>query len=246
MPSKNYEKELPLPLSLLMPVCNEADIIEEVIEEWVRDVFNFLPKGSEFLFDEAASTDGTREILKRLCEKYPFIKVTYNEKKDGFANAARRLYMTSSCPLIFFTDSDGQYVPSEFWKLAPHISEFSLVHGAKIGRQDTFFRKAASATFNLTARFVFDMHYSDINSAFRLIKRELVQQLVPQLERMPTLLNAEMLVRAELQNYSIKQVRVVHRRRKFGVSRGLPPLRFLRESFLAYRGLMQLKTDFRQ
>jgi dolichol-phosphate mannosyltransferase len=245
-PRSLTEKKLAVPVSVLMPVCNEADIIESVIEEWVSDVFAHLPAGSELVFDEAASTDGTREILARMTEKYPFIRVTYNERKDGFANAARRLYRAAQCPLVFFTDSDGQYVASEFWKLTPHIAEFSLVHGAKIGRQDTFFRKAASALFNHIARFVFDIHYSDINSAFRLMTRELVQHLLPETNRMPTLLNAEMLVRAELENYSIKQVRVVHRQRRFGVSRGLPPFRFLSESYAAYRGLLKLKLDFRK
>jgi dolichol-phosphate mannosyltransferase len=239
------ERKIRFPVSILMPVCNEADIIEEVIEEWVRDVFSDLPAGSEFLFDEAASTDGTREILARMCAKYPFIRVTYNDRKDGFANAARRLYMAASCPWVFFTDSDGQYVPSEFWKLAPYAGEFSMIHGAKIGRQDAFFRKVASAIFNRVARFIFDVHYSDINSAFRLTRRELIHELVPQSKCMPTLLNAELLLRTELANYSIKQVRVIHRKRKFGVSRGLPPTRFIRESFDAYRGLLELKANYR-
>ena len=75
-----------------MPVCNEADVIEDVIDEWVCDVFQYLPEGSEFLIDEAASKDGTREILQRLCEKHPFMKVESREVKDGFAAATRRLY----------------------------------------------------------------------------------------------------------------------------------------------------------
>jgi glycosyltransferase involved in cell wall biosynthesis len=227
-----------------MPVCNEADVIEHVIEEWVRDVFQYLPAGSEFLFDEAASTDGTREILARMTEKYPFIRVMYNEKKDGFANAARRLYREAKCPLVFFTDSDGQYVAAEFWKLAPYIDKFWLVHGAKIGRQDHFFRKVASAVFNRCARFIFDVHYSDINSAFRIVRKELCDEMLPKLHCMPTLLNAEFLLRAELDNYPVRQVHVVHRRREFGVSRGLPPGRYLGECLKAYRGLLALKAEY--
>lgn len=242
----NSERIINAPVSVLMPVCNEADIIEEVVEEWVRDVINFLPAGSEFLFDEAASTDGTREILARLCEKHHFIKVTYNEHKDGFANAARRLYRAAQCPLVFFTDSDGQYVPAEFWKLAPHAGKFDIIHGAKIGRQDPMARKIASALFNRVAQFIFDIHYSDINSAFRLMKKTTVDELLPNIKCMPTLLNAELLLRAEMSNYPIKQIHVIHRRRKHGVSRGLPPTRFIGESLRAYRGLLALKSEYRK
>src|SRR5262245_20514730 len=130
MPAMTGSRIAPGPVSILMPVCNEARIIEDVIEEWVGDVFQYLPEGSEFLFDEAASTDGTRGILARMCEKYPFIHVRYNDSKDGFAAAAKRLYLAAQCPFVFFTDSDGQYVASEFWKLVPFAREFSVVHGA--------------------------------------------------------------------------------------------------------------------
>jgi glycosyltransferase involved in cell wall biosynthesis len=119
--------QLKEPVSILMPVCNEAEVIESVIEEWVQDVIKYLPEGSEFLFDEAASTDGTREILQRMCKTYPFIKVTYNEKKDGFAASARRLYKAAKCPYVFFTDSDGQYVAADFWKLAKSINRYDYI-----------------------------------------------------------------------------------------------------------------------
>lgn len=229
-----------------MPVCNEVDIIESVIEDWIEEVFQYLPDGSEMLIDEAASSDGTREILGRLCQKYPFLHVRYNDHKEGFAVAAKRLYAAARCPLVFFTDSDGQYVASEFWKLIPFAKEFSIVHGAKIGRQDALFRKVASAVFNRIARFLFDVHYSDINSAFRIIKKEALAELLPVLKCMPTLLNAELLLRAELNNYAIKQVHVLHRRRSSGVSRGLPPHKFLYECAKAYSGLLGLKDEFKR
>ena len=237
-------RHFPAPLSVLMPVCNEADVIEATITEWATDVFAFLPAASEFVIDEAASTDGTREILARLSETYPFLRVSYRDRKDGFAAAARRLYESARCPYIFFTDSDGQYVASEFWKLAPYAGQFALVHGAKVGRQDVFARKVASALFNRVARFLFDVHYSDINSAFRIVTREAMAEVLPRTHCMPTLINAELLLRIELANLPIKQVHVRHRRRRFGVSRGLPPWGFVRESWRAYRGLLELKREF--
>ena len=129
------------PVSILMPVYNEVDVIEDVVEEWVRDVIRHLPKGSEMIFDEGGSTDGTREILHRLTGKYRFIRVILNQKKEGFAAAARRLYQEAKCPLIFFTDSDGQYVAADFWKVARHIHAYDVVHGAKLGRKDPWPRR---------------------------------------------------------------------------------------------------------
>lgn len=233
------------PISIVMPVCNEAAIIEEVIEEWVTEVFQYLPEGSEIFFDEAASTDGTREILKRLQIKYPFIRLNFNPVKEGFAVAAKRLYREAKCPLIFFTDSDGQYPASEFWKLTPFIEGYDIVHGAKITRQDPIYRRIASAVFNWIVRFISDVYYSDINSAFRIVKKEVLEVILPKLGAMPTLLNAELLLRAEFENYQIKQVFIRHRKRRHGKSRGLPASGFLRDCIKAFRGVHAIKSDYK-
>ncbi len=239
------ERTVPEPVSILMPVCNEAEIIEDVIEEWVQDVFRYLPEGSEFLFDDGASTDGTREILGRMCEKYPFIRVRYSDRKEGFAAAARRLYSEARCPLIFFTDSDGQYVAADFWKLAKHVPTYDFVHGAKIGRKDPLGRRLFSGIFNKASGFLMSIYYVDINSAFRLMKAEVVRDVLPKVTCMPTLLNAEFLLRTELENYQIKQVYVLHRRREFGSSRGLPLHRYLVEGVRAVLGLFCIKVSYR-
>jgi glycosyltransferase involved in cell wall biosynthesis len=234
------------PVSILMPVCNEATVIEGVIEEWVRDVIEHLPEGSEFIFDEAASTDGTREILARMCDKYPFIRVMYNERKDGFANATRRLYAAARCPLVFFTDSDGQYVATDFWKLAKFMDRFEVVHGVKLGRKDPLFRRFFSMVFNKAVFFLYQMPYIDINSAYRLMRREVVEAILPKLNVMPTLINAEFLIRAEVENFTIKQVYVTHRFRSDGASRGLPTQRYFLEGLKAFRGLFDIKAEYRR
>jgi len=245
--NKKIDKlSFPEPVSILMPISNEADVIEIVVEEWIRDVFVYLPEGSEFLFDEAASIDGTQEILERLKLKYPYISIEYRDKKDGFANAARRLYERAKCPWIFFTDSDGQYIPSDFWKLAKNINGgFDLIRGAKIGRKDPLIRRVASAIFNKIIQFLFNLNYLDFNSAFFLIKKNALKTILPQLRCMPTLINTELLLRLELENYLIKQVYVLHRARLFGVSRGLAPKDFLFHSIKALRGLYAIKASYR-
>ena len=234
------------PVSILMPVCNEAEVIESVVEEWVEDVVRFLPAGSEMVFDEAGSTDGTKEILAQLTAKHPFIRVVYNERRDGFAAAARRLYRTAKCPWVFFTDSDGQYVAADFWKIAKHAGRYDFIRGTKVGRKDPFVRRLASAIFNKAVSFLYNVNYSDINSAFNLVRREVIENLLPQVNVMPTLINTELVLRAELANYEIKQVYVLHRQRQIGSSRGLPSWRFAIDSFKALKGLFDIKASYRR
>lgn len=238
--------DIELPVSILMPVCNEAEVIESVIEEWYEEVIQYLPAGTEMIIDEADSTDGTREILNSLCKKYSFLHVDYREKKDGYANAIRRLYAKASCPLIFVTDSDGQYIAKDFWILASFIKSYDMVRGAKVGRVDPFGRRLASFIFNKSTHFLFNITYDDINSAFILMRRNVIEELLPQLDCMKTLINTELLLRAELANFRIKQCYVMHRVRRFGISRGLPWHRFVSDSLKALRGLFAIKKSYRK
>jgi len=233
------------PVSILMPVSNEAPIIESVMEEWIQDVFTFLPAGSEFLIDEAGSTDGTKEILENLSQKHDFIKVTYRDHKDGFRAATLRLYKSSKCPIVFFTDSDGQYVAADFWNLAKWIDQYDFVRGAKMGRNDPLVRRAASFIFNRLVWFLFFPKYADVNCAFHMIRKQVLEDLIDQVNCLPVHPNAELLLRAELGNVSIKQVYILHRSRQFGKSKGLPNYRFLWDSIMAIKGLYDIKKSYR-
>jgi glycosyltransferase involved in cell wall biosynthesis len=226
-----------------MPVANEVDVIEGVLAEWLEKVVRHLPAGSELVLDDASS-DGTEIILARLARQHAPLRVLFQAHKDGFFKSAMRLYRAARCPLVFFTDSDGQYVPDEFWKLVPHISKHDIVHGYKVARQDPFYRCLASGVFNSAYRWMFASSYQDINSAFRLLHRRVLDRLLPKISHMPTLLNAELLIRAEQEGFTIRQVGVRHRPRRYGKSRGLPPGRFVKESCLAFRGLVQVKKEY--
>ena len=155
-------------------------------------------------------------------------------------------YTEPQRPLVFFTDSDGQYVLADFWKLAKHIDHYDLVHGAKLGRKDPFVRRICSMLFNKLASFLFEIHYLDINSGFRLVKSSVVKDILEELTVMPTLINAELLLRVELKNYDIRQVYIRHRERRHGASRGLPLRRYPWEAFRAGLALFQLKESYRK
>jgi len=244
MHSTMLDRRMAQPVSVLMPVCNEVAVIERVVREWEAEVFRYLPAGSELVFDDGDSRDGTLARLEALQRELPFLRILYSER-DGFAASARRLYGAARCPVIFFTDSDGQYVASEFWKVAEVFETCDLAHGAKVNRQDPAYRKIASACFNAIAEGLFRVDIADINSAFRLMSKTMVDDLLPSVHCMPTLFNAELLLRAMAAGYRVRDVDVAHRPRADGESRGLPPGRFARECWGAYRGLRELRRELR-
>jgi dolichol-phosphate mannosyltransferase len=229
------------PVSILMPVFNEADLIEEVIEEWVQKVLQHCPPGSELRLDDC-STDETPAILRRLAVKYPFIHVNF-APRDGFFASMIRLYQSATCPLVFFTDSDGQYVPEDFWLIAENIDQYDMVHGVKVNRQDPFYRVAVSDASNSLLRLLFQSQCQDANSAFRLIRRHMLASVIPDLRHMRMMPNAEVYLRAEAKHFRIKNVPVSHLPRKSGKSRGLPLGRFTIACAEVFVSILRLRQE---
>jgi dolichol-phosphate mannosyltransferase len=230
---------------MLLPVCNEVEGIESVLAELVEVVYRYLPEGSEFLIEEGGSTDGTKELLVELQQRWPFLKILFKPEKEGFSAAARSLYERASCPLVFFTDSDGQCVASEFWRLAGHAAGNDFVLGIKQIRYDPLMRRLSSRVFNLLARRLCGAAMEDINFGFRLARREALLDCLSRCREMPTLVNAEMTIYAHSLEYRVQGVRVHHRPRIFGASRGLQPGSLFRESIAAFLGLLRIRARLR-
>jgi glycosyltransferase involved in cell wall biosynthesis len=229
------------PVSILLPVCDEVEGIESVLAELVEVVYRHLPEGSEFLIEESGSKDGTKQLLEQLTERWPFLQIVYNARREGFGPAARALYSRATCPWVFFSDSDGQCVASEFWRLAAEAADADFVIGVKRVRYDPFLRRITSRIFNTIARGMFHVPGQDINFGFRLARRAAVLDCLARCGDMPTLLNAEVTIYANALGYRIRPVRVHHRPRIFGLSRGLTPGSVPANSFKAFTGLLAIR-----
>jgi hypothetical protein len=230
------------PVSILLPVCDEVEGIESVLAELVEVVFRHLPEGSEFLIEESGSKDGTKELLQELQTHWPFLDIRFQPKREGFGPAARALYARAKCPWVFFSDSDGQCVGSEFWRLAEHAAANDFVLGVKRVRHDPLVRRITSRVFNQIAKTLFTVPGEDINFGFRLARREAVNRCLKHCTDLPTLLNAEVSIYAHALGYRIQPVAVHHRPRIFGLSRGLTPGSVPANSWNAFVGLLKIRN----
>lgn len=214
-------KQKPIqPISLVLVVHQEAESIKEVIQEFYEKVTSKIP-GSECIVCEDGSTDGTKDILRDIKDTY-HLTLDMREGKRGYTNAMRDGLKAAKNPVIFFSDSDGQHDPDDFWKMCEKLATYDMVVGWKKDRKDALYRLVLTDVFNLLLRRYFKVHLHDANCGFRLIKRPLVDFLLTQEWRLRYCNNAEISVKAVYGGFKVAEVPVSHFPRRFGISRGLP------------------------
>ncbi len=120
-PNKNhYEKpeETP-PVSVLMAVHNEQDVIEEKIKVLVDSK---LPKMDfEILVGSDASTDCTNEILERITSEHGYIDFVAFNIRRGKSAIINDLVKISRSPIILITDANVFFDQEAMFRLVRHF-----------------------------------------------------------------------------------------------------------------------------
>jgi len=117
-------------LSVIMPAFNEKNTILEIIKR-IQEV----PIEKEIVIIDDFSTDGTREILKKLKDKN--IKAVFHEKNHGKGMAVRTGIKHAKGDIIIIQDADLEYDPKDYLKLVKPIQEgrTKVVYGTRFPKK---------------------------------------------------------------------------------------------------------------
>lgn len=168
-------------LSVVIPVYNEVNTITEVIHR-VRQTS--LPL--EIILVDDGSEDGTREKIRDLSDSDD-IQVILHSQNRGKGAALRTGFAAASGSVVVVQDADLEYDPDDFRYLVQPIieGEADVVYGTRYGHHDRpvpplwhiFVNRFITVLSNLRT----GMYLSDVETCYKLIRRELLQELVPNL-----------------------------------------------------------------
>jgi dolichol-phosphate mannosyltransferase len=166
-------------VTLVIPVYNEQECIEDVLNSWQVQMNQDLIH-HDFLLINDGSTDQTLEILKELESKWSNLRVIH-QKNQGHGAAVKNGYIASlegSTNYIFQTDSDGQFAPEDFKLLWCRRKESPAAFGIRKARKDPFSRKMISLTLKTIISKVFSVNIPDANIPYRLFEKTFFQSLI--------------------------------------------------------------------
>lgn len=205
-------------LSIVVPAYNESRSIADVLAGLKKELADKLIY--EIIVVNDGSTDNSRKIL----EAIPDIKLISHKINRGYSSSLKTGIENSQYDWILTFDSDGSHPPHQITDLIKFSDEYDLIVGARIGKKahDTIFRKTGRRIVTSFAQYISKAQIPDINSGFRLFKKELAKKfwhLFPEGFSFSTTLT----VASHVGRYAVKYVPIESYKRQAGKS-GIKPI----------------------
>ena len=200
-------------LSIIVPLYNESESILHFIDELSALYSN--SSDTEVIFVNDGSTDNTLSLLKSNMNSLPNSRIINLYRNYGKSIALQAGFDVAQGSIIAMIDGDLQDNPKEIKGLVDHLNKgHDLVSGWKKNRKDPFEKKIASYIFNFFVRLFSGLKIHDSNCGLKVLRKEVVTtlNLYGGRHRYIPLL-------AHQKNFSVSELVVDHRERKFGISK---------------------------
>lgn len=169
-----------LTLSVLIPCFNEAATIEPVLER-----VQAVGHADEIVIVDDGSTDGTRDILKRIeAEERQGIKIVYHPYNRGKGAALVTAFQHASGDILLIQDADFEYDPREYPILLKPLQEgiAQVVYGSRFlggpRKAMNFWNMVANRSLTLFTNVLYNAILSDMETCYKVFRREVVADMV--------------------------------------------------------------------
>ena len=204
-------------LSVFFPAYNDAGTIASLVISAVQVAATLTPDYEVIVINDG-SQDDTPRILDELARIYPdHVRIVHHEQNRGYGGALRTGFATATKDLVFYTDGDGQYDPSEVTALwAKMADDVDWVNGWKISRSDPAHRIVIGRLYHHLVKTLFRLKVRDVDCDFRLMRRRIFETV--QLEKDSGVICVEMMRKFQDAGFRVAEHPVHHYHRAHGRS----------------------------
>jgi glycosyltransferase involved in cell wall biosynthesis len=164
-------------LSIVMPVYNEKHTLE-IIFQMVQE----SPYDKEIILVDDASVDGSRDILNRLAEQHPEVKVFFHEKNQGKGAALRTGFAQVTGDVVIIQDADLEYRPVDYPALLEPIQQgvADVVYGTRLvgGRPHRvlfFWHYMGNKIVTTLSNMFTNLNLSDMEVGYKVFRAEVLK-----------------------------------------------------------------------
>lgn len=227
-------------LSVFFPCYNEAANIPLFIQD-ALEVLPTVARQFEIIIVNDGSKDGSGAVADVFADQDKRIRVVHHETNRGYGAALRSGFDAARYDWVFFTDGDLQFRLAQIKKFVTYTDRFSVIIGYRRHRADGGIRAANARLFKLYIDILFRLHVTDIDCAFKLFKRTVLQSV--QLDSTGAFTSSELLYKLKKHGVIWKQLPVDHLPRQFGNPTGNNPSVVVKAGLEALRLYIHMKIQ---
>jgi glycosyltransferase involved in cell wall biosynthesis len=163
-------------LSVVMPVFNERDTIEEIIHRVLA-----VDLRIELIVIDDASTDGTSQILDELQKAHGFVLLK-QPRNSGKGAALRRGIAAITGDLVIFQDADLEYSPEEYSLLTELIctGRADVVYGSRfLGRHRVFLltHYLGNRLLTFITNVLYNTMLTDMETCYKVMRTDVLRSM---------------------------------------------------------------------
>ncbi|MEX0330104.1 MAG: glycosyltransferase family 2 protein [Puniceicoccaceae bacterium] len=216
LPTEPDLKDRSLALSVVIPVYDEVDSIDELVDRLLPVLRDAAGEAFEILFVDDGSGDGSWDRIREQHRAHPNqIRAIRHRRNFGKAAALARGFREACGRIIITMDADLQDQPEEIPKFLEALEAGAdMVSGWKKNRKDPLDKTFPSRIFNGMVRVVSGLKLHDVNCGFKAYRSEVAKglKLYGEMHRfIPILANAD--------GYRVAEIVVEHQPRTHGRSK---------------------------
>ncbi|MFH1263096.1 MAG: glycosyltransferase family 2 protein [Pseudomonadota bacterium] len=225
-------------LSIFLPMYNEETNVGEILPK-LQTVLREITEDYEIVAIDDGSRDRTVERVRSFAAGDPRIRLVQHEVNRGYGAALRTGFQSVTKEIVAYTDADLP-VDLEILKVVvPRMESTPVLIGSR-SQHETLKRGLFGTIYRLTLRILFGLRVRDVNFAFKLFRKEVVDQFKARLRSGSVFIDGEVLVLIHRMGIPIVEVPMTYRFRQHGVS----TLGSWKQAFFTFREILEffLKT----
>jgi hypothetical protein len=204
-------------VSFVLPSYNEEANIATALDRTLSAAKRLCSEFEIVVIDDG-STDRTADLVRNAITQHRSIKLVSHRTNRGYGEALRSGFAAAQFDFVFFTDADNQFDMNELELLLVWADKADVVAGYRKVRRDPFMRRVNAWAWNRIVRWLFYVPVRDIDCAFKLFRREALQQI--DIESRGAMINTEIMVKLARSGCTIVEVGVSHFPRTSGAPQG--------------------------
>ena len=199
-----------LTVDIVLPVLNEAYILEESVRTLCMYMEDNLPYHYQIIIADNGSTDGTRRVAAMLTEHFPAVRVVCLPEK-GRGRALKQAWLQSRADIVSYMDIDlstnlDAFVPM----ITPLVTgDAAIAVGSRLMEESQttrgLKRDIISRCYNRLIRWTMRTKFVDAQCGFKAMRRDVAQQLLPHVKDTAWFFDTELLIKAEYEGYMIHE-----------------------------------------